>query len=250
MSSILMDQLGDMTASFHDLGQIQVPPETRTFKPVPHDHLVTKMIEVSSDIFTDYTMVGEHYALAREGQRLFAVLNFQHKEIPDMALSLAARSSYDKSMSLAFAAGATIFICTNLALQGDIVEMKKHSPKNMDNIEDTVLRMTYKSMKSFKQINTDAHFLQQVPMSNERGFEMLGKLYGEGLLTPRQLPVVKDKWLRPDYECFQARNAWSFYNSVNEGLKSTPPNKVMEKHIDLHRVMMDQAVSIPEFTLP
>jgi hypothetical protein len=64
--------------------------------------------------------------LARQGNQLFALLNFK-KDHNELGLSVAFRNSYDRSMSIGLAIGASVFICDNLALNGDIAVMKKHT---------------------------------------------------------------------------------------------------------------------------
>jgi hypothetical protein len=78
-------------------------------------------------------------------------------------------------------------------------------------------------------------------IENSDAFKMIGLLFGNGVLTPRQLPVVKKEWLNPSYEDFRPRTMWSFYNACTEALKSCPPLVIMEKHISLHTMITDQA---------
>jgi hypothetical protein len=74
-------------------------------------------------------------------------------------------------------------------------------------------------------------------LGNDDAFRLLGLLYGNDVITPRQIPVVKKEWLSPTHEAFGERSAWSFYNACTEALKSSPPNKIMEKHISLHEIL-------------
>lgn len=39
-------------------------------------------------------------------------------------------------------------------------------------------------------------------------------LYGHGVLTPRQIPVLKNEWLKLSHDEFMERNRWSFYMAV------------------------------------
>ena len=74
-------------------------------------------------------------------------------------------------------------------------------------------------------------------LSDDDAYKLTGLLYGRGVITPRQLPVVKREWQEPSHEEFEDRNAWSYYNAVTEALKTAPPNRILEKHIALHHVM-------------
>ena len=66
------------------------------------------------------------------------------------------------------------------------------------------------------------------------GFAVLGNLYGERIIGPRQFIAAAEEWRKPRHDEFQPRNAWSLYNAVTESLKTSPPQEVMEKHVNLH----------------
>jgi len=74
-------------------------------------------------------------------------------------------------------------------------------------------------------------------LTDDDAYKLTGLLYGRGILTPRQIPVVKREWQDPSHAEFADRNAWSFYNAVTEALKTSPPHRIMERHIALHKVL-------------
>ena len=59
------------------------------------------------------------------------------------------------------------------------------------------------------------------------------------MIKPRQLTQTLREWRNPIHDEFKERNVWSLYNAMTSALKSTPPNKIMEKHIDLHDKMRE-----------
>lgn len=180
------------------LDLIPLPAESDTYKPVSHYHLANKLLTISQVILKDYLIVGEHYGLARNGNQMFAYFKFQ-KEVGDMALSLAFRNSYDRSMSIGLAIGACVFVCDNLALQGEIVVMKKHTKNVWLALENTCIQTLYKSQECFVKIAEDAEAMKIHPLEDEEAFKIMGLLYGRDIISPRQLTVVKDEWLRPSY---------------------------------------------------
>jgi len=234
-STLSLHTKGTHKITRDELDLIPTPPVTASYQPVSHYHLANKLVTIGNDILTDYTMIGENYGIAREGQRLFAVLNFQRQDNSEMAMSIGFRNSYDKSMSIGIAIGASVFVCDNLALEGQVAVMKKHTKNVWTAIEDLAITTLYKSGKNFDKIITDSEHLKTLVFEDRQAFEMIGWLYGQGIISPRQIPVVKDKWLKPGHEQFAARNQWSFYNACTEALKSTPPTCIMEKHIQLHQ---------------
>lgn len=219
------------------LDLIQTPEETDSYVPVSHYHLADKLVNISTDILRDYVLVGEQYAVARNGNQMFAVLNFKREE-NDMALSIAFRNSYDRSMSLGIAVGATVFVCDNLALQGDIVIMRKHTKNVWNELEDLSISTMYKAGKRYEQIVADSQLLKKQRLQDEEAFMFMGMLYGYGIVSPRQITVLRDEWLKPSHKEFEERNMWSFFNATTESLKSCPPVSIMEHHSQAYNMLV------------
>jgi len=83
----------------------------------------------------------------------------------------------------------------------------------------------------------DAEEMRGKYLGNDDAFKLLGLLYGNDVISPRQIPVVKKEWLSPSHDDFSSRSVWSFYNACTEALKTAPPNKIMERHIALHNIL-------------
>ena len=227
---------GGRYATRDELSIVPVPGATDSYTPVPHNHLAETLSVIGRDILKGYSLDSEQYALARDGNQMFGVLTFRG-EHPDMGLSVGFRNSYDKSMAIGIAIGAKVFVCDNLALAGDVTVLRKHTGNVWASLEDVAISTLYRSQKNFHRVVEDAEFLKNMKISDTGAFQYMGLLYGKGVLTPRQLPVVKREWLKPSHEDFRPRNMWSFYNACTEAMKSAPPVLVMEKHIMLHEVM-------------
>jgi hypothetical protein len=236
MSDLLTGR-GTELVTRSQLDLITLPEPTESYIPVSHYQLADKLVTISTDILRDYTLIGEQYAIARQGNQMFAILNFQREE-SDMALSIAFRNSYDRSMSLGIAVGANVFVCDNLALQGDIVIMRKHTKGIWNELEDLSISTLYKAGKKFQEIQADAELLKRQRVSIDEAFMFMGMLYGYGIVSPRQATVLKDEWLRPSHKEFEDRTMWSFYNATTESLKSCPPVTIMEKHAQAYNFLM------------
>lgn len=235
----MMIHRGAMYVNRHELDLVPLPEETDSYQPVSHYQLADRLLTIGQDILTDYCLVGEKYALARQGQQMFAFLQFG-KEEEELGLSIAFRNSYDRSMSVGLAIGASVFICDNLALTGDIAVMKKHTKNVWTSLEDLAISTIYKSQKNYRDIQVAAELMRGTPFSNADAFATLGLLFGRDIISLRQIPVVREEWLRPGHDAFRERNAWSFYNACTEALKSCAPSAIMEKHIQLHNEMVNR----------
>lgn len=234
----IMLHCGGEPISKDELSLIPLPKETDSYKPIDHYELANRILTVSQDMLSDYVLIGESYGVARKGNQLFAVLNFKG-ESSEMAMSVAFRNSYDKSLSFGMAFGSTVFVCDNLSLTGDIVVMKKHSKGILDTLDDTIIANIFRARQAYHKILYDSDKLKRVPMNDQQAFSIMGMLFGMDLVSPRQLPKLKAEWLSPSHAEFQPRNAWSFLNGFTEANKSTPILDVMERNARGYKVIND-----------
>jgi len=223
-----------------DLSIPPVPPATSTFTPIPHYDLANTVRTISQDILRDYFIFDERYVLAREGDQLFAVLDFKGED-KETALAIGYRSSYDNSLALKLTTGASVFVCSNLMLSGDnIAVMKKHTKNLLIGLEDMIITAVYKAQHSHQRIIEDGNRLKNISIEDRQAARLLGQLFWDGIISPRQVPVVRSEWLKPSHEEFQPRTAFSFYNCCNHALKTnTPISQTIERHITLHKVMTE-----------
>ena len=229
---------GGKPADLEDLRKVALPQETKSYKPLGHYPLVLTLGEVADKLLKDYEFDKGIYALSKDGQRMFG-LHTYGTQTSDLSLAIGFRNSYDKSMSIGIAIGASVMICDNLALSGDITVMRKHTTNVIADLEMMILRVMYRAEENFTQICESADQMKQTELDDNGAFKMLGLLFGKNVLSPRQLPVAKKEWLSPSYSEFQPRNGWSFHNAVTAALKSTPPNKILERHIRLHDLVTE-----------
>jgi hypothetical protein len=235
--SLLLVHKGGHIVTRDDLALVPVPEATESYLPVPHNHLADTLSAIGRDILKGFDFHKEQYALARDGSQMFGVHVFKSAHA-ELGLSIGFRNSYDKSMAIGIAIGAEVFVCDNLALTGDITIMKKHTLNVWQGLEDAAISTLYRSQKNFEKIIGDSEILKGRPLDDTEAFKLIGLMFGHGILTPRQLPVVKNEWLKPAHEDFRPRNMWSFYNACTGALKGCPPLLIMEKHIELHNIVM------------
>ncbi len=81
--------------------------------------------------------------------------------------------------------------------------------------------------------------MKGVMLEDNQAFRIMGLLFRKEIIGPRQLTVMKDEWLKPSYEPYQARNLWSLYNCATHALKTTPPIMAMEKRVNLHEAIIE-----------
>ena len=235
----LLMQRGGEVATLENVKEIPIPKATRTYQPVSHEQLSTMLLQMAAHLLPGYSHDSSQYGLAADGNKMFGVHTFKNGASA-LGLSIGFRNSYDRSLSVGIAVGASVFVCDNLMLTGDLTVLRKHTSNVHADIDSLALSAIYKSRSAFNQIKADAEVMKQIPMSDDEAYRMLGLVYGRGIITPRQIPVVKNEWLKPSHDAFEPRNLWSFYNAVTESLKTSPPQSIMERHLAIHKQLMEQ----------
>ena len=233
---------GAEAATIEQLAMIPLPQETRSYKPVAHHELANMLSSIAANLLPEFTLDSTQFGLARDGQKMFGVHTFKNGNSA-LGLSIGFRNSYDRSLSVGIAVGASVFVCDNLMLTGDLTVLRKHTSNVHADIDSLALSAIYRSRSAFNQIKQDAEVMKQIPMSDDEAYRMLGLVYGRGIITPRQIPVVKSEWLEPSHDAFEDRNLWSFYNAVTESLKSSPPQSIMERHLAIHKQLMNHVAA-------
>jgi|TARA_R100001530_G_scaffold29173_1_gene23052 hypothetical protein len=239
MKNKMMLHCGGKEVGFEELAAVPLPEETNTYVPVSFADIVNNTKMVADDLLKGYEYDSSQYALAGKDQRFFGVHFYKGDDFddqtPQMHQAIGMRSSYDKSMANGICAGARIFVCDNMSFFGEITIMRKHTKNVIQDLQDELVKALYRANHSFLNLVEDADIMADKPLTNNKAYEFIGKLYGHNVLKPRQLAETFRHWKNPPYEEFQDKNMWSLYNACTESLKSTPPNRILEQHIKLHK---------------
>jgi hypothetical protein len=107
------------------LALVPTPPGTTTHKPVPHIEVVNALLETLA--FRHITVVRDEYAVDKTGAKMFGVMELD-QGMEGARFVLGLRNSHDKSFRLAVTVGLRVFVCENLAFNGDYSPvLAKHS---------------------------------------------------------------------------------------------------------------------------
>jgi len=140
-SSRLVLHCGAFAASLDQVLAVPTPPRTATYEPLPYGDLIGWIMESAqaSGLTPKNSIVkvkredGKiesveqpiQLGLSRDGQKLFFLVDFEN-QLDGHSYSVGGRTSHDKSIAAAIAAGARNFVCDNMALAGDLTVFQKH----------------------------------------------------------------------------------------------------------------------------
>jgi hypothetical protein len=206
---------GARVVSRDELQAIEPPPETATWKPVKHAHVVDLIHQELA--FREIAVVREEYAVQRDGQYLFAamVLNWLHTD--EFAAALAFRHSNDRKEAMKMYAGVSVFVCDNMALSGEeIILHKRHLPS---------LNLRHALMQAFDRYQDGALILRRNIEALQREVLTIGDaerklftIFHRRVLPSRLLVPIADAYLTG-----ASQTSWGLLNACTAVTKTLPP---------------------------
>jgi hypothetical protein len=156
-------------------------------------------------------------------------------------MRLAFRNSYDKSMSVAFVAGASVWICSNGMISGEIQFMRKHTGSVIQELNERIVSAIDELEQHFDLMISHSERMKSIELKKREAAELVGRMYiEEDLILPTQLSVVKKEIERPTYQDFRDDTLWSLYNHVTYSLKESHPITYIQQHKNLHQFVSDE----------
>jgi len=217
---------GAFEATREDVIAVPVPPATRTYETLPHAGLLKRLEGRFAD--QGFEITRERYGLTAEGDRLFGVYDLIHPGggciEPDYTLCAGFRNSYDKSMKAGVALGASVFVCDNLALTGEFVIDRKHTPGINHEFDDMIAGVVARFAGDAETIHEDIRGLKRFQLrpdgdaETERTFlrRVMGETVLRGAYPANKLAKVLKEYERPTHKEFRGRNAWSLLNAFTQ----------------------------------
>ena len=227
---------GYRPATFSELETIPITPQgerSDRWMGVQHAELVTGIKDCFQDAGLE--IKESKYSLQKTGHGLVGGFVFDTPQardtslVPDYDLACGFMHDNQSRRGLRLALGATVRICSNGMVTGEVVWKRKHTRGLV--------------LNDWLRVGVD-HFMNSVEDSNERierlstieidreADHVLMQLGRRKVLSWKNVGKAYEKWLRPTHEEFQARNAFNLYQAFNETVKTVP----MQSQFDaLHR---------------
>lgn len=214
--------------------KVETPPNTETWFPMSHRHLLT---EVESQLSGGGFILGKQgYALSHDGARFFGVLEVR---IPghhnsDFRFVVGVRNSHDKTFPAAMVAGTQVFVCDNLAFTGQVKLSRKHTRFAQRDLRHLSSRAVGKLGDRFMKLDQRIDLYKQKRITDNKAHDLVIRALDCRAITATQVPKILHEWREPSHREFQRRNVWSFFNAVTETHKELNPHIASRRSEALH----------------
>ena len=221
MSSTLVAHGGTTKISREELVTIPVPEATRTHKPIPHHEVVQALVETLG--FRRIQVVKDEYAVSQDGMKMFGVLDLE-SGFEGCRFSIGIRNANDKSMRLALTVGYRVFVCDNLAFQGDFTPVLAKHSKNFSVLDSLAIGVD-RIQRNFEPLSEQVMRWRESQITDDQAKLVIYRAFIEGELdVPKHLAKdVHRYYFQPEYEEFQPRTMWSLSNAFTSSLKALEP---------------------------
>ena len=225
-----------MNATREFLLNVPVPARTDSYSPVSHSSIINAAYEQLDR--HNLVATNEFFNSSSDGRKVIGGLDIIHPDAPHLGMRLAFRNSYDKSMSVAFAAGSVTWICSNGMVSGEIQYIRKHTGSVVQELNQKIITTINQLDEHFQKMIRHSQQLHNIEMTKEQYGELIGKLYiVDKVVIPTQLSIISKEIDEPTFEDFRDMNAWSLYNHVTYSLKSSHPTTYLSQHTEFHNFM-------------
>lgn len=204
-----------------ELAQIPTPPATPTHVPIPHTEVVSSLVETLG--LRHIGVVGEEYAVTSDGMEMFGVLDLE-TTFEGCRFALGVRNANNKRFRLSCTVGLRIFVCQNLAFQGDYTPVLAKHTKNFG-LQDSISIGVDRMQRNFEPMRRQVEAWRASQLSDEAAKLIVYRAFVEGQLeVPKHLArVVHSQYFDPQHEEFTPRTMWSLSNAFTSAFKELDP---------------------------
>jgi hypothetical protein len=210
-----------------------MPVDKPTHFPIPHGEFLDQIYEVAPDY--DLEIADKQFALAKNGDRLFGVLNCQ-TFTQGVSIAIGIRQSHDKTMSAGLCAGSRVFVCDNLAFSAEVVSKRKHSRNILRDLPGVLRDMFRKLPNYIAQERAYIEDFRGAEITDQEAYFIMVEAVKRGTFPATKLPAVLHNYHEPKHEEFAPRNAWSLLNAYTEVQKVRSPQQQMQ--VDLFQMFV------------
>lgn len=197
-------------------------PQGRFHTPVAHIELI-QMLEYSVKETLKAEVRSEQFAVRKDGAMLFGVMSLTYRERDDLSAAIGFRHSNDRSMSLQFVAGMSVFVCDNMVMRGDTIFLReKHDVRTLNlQAQLTAGLGVYAKQVAMLESETDALRTTLLDDNAAKAF-ILDAFVKHHVMPINLMSDVVTAYFEPPHAEFKPRTAWSLHNAFTEVAKRMP----------------------------
>lgn len=217
----------------------KLPESTKSYKPIGHQQVYELVAERLDK--EGLNIVNERFNKDSKGDKMFAELSVSSGST-DLRMAVGFRNSYDKSMPVGFVSGAQVIVCTNLMLEGEVKEVRKHTVNLKRDLDDKLDAVISNLEQNFQRLENDINVFKEVELPEQKAQELFGKIlmHHPEVASINQVTKAIQNFKEPLHD-FGNQTYWGFYNAFNEGFKDIHPYIAARNYLNLQKFVKEHA---------
>jgi hypothetical protein len=218
-----------------------VPVQTRTYKPVSHSQLID--LTLNSIDKAGFKLDKETYSSAVDGQVANGRFSISNVADSEMQLQIGWQNSYNKQLTLKFAIGTRILVCSNGCVSGDFGAFKKkHVGEIQSFTPSAIIDYIAQAGEAFTLMQQQRESMKQIEITKRTKAELVGRMMlEEQFITSTQLNIISRELKAPTHDYNAKDSLWELYNYTTFAMKESHPGLWMDSHIKAHKFFNDYA---------
>ena len=224
----------DYTSLKHLVTAVPVPAQTATYKPVSNAQLIDLTLAAIDG--AGFTLGKEAYTLAADGQVATGKFTLSNIMDSEMQIQIGWQNSYNRQVSLKFAIGVNIMICSNGLVSGDMGTFKKAHKGAIQEFTPSAITEYIKSAgDAFREMQIQRELMKQVEITKRQQGELLGRMvYESDIISTMQLNIIRKELIKPSYDYGVENTLWDLYQHTTHSMKEVHPGSWMSDHMSAH----------------
>ena len=217
-----------------------IPEQTKTYKPISHQQLIDLTLESIHQ--AGFALDKEIYTTARDGNVANGRYTITNVADSEMQLQIGWQNSYDKSMSLKFAIGTHIIVCSNGCVSGDYGAFKKKHVGEVQTFTPTAITEYIKQAgEAFQRIQGERDHMKNIEITKRTSAELIGRMIiEEGIIESTQLNIIRREMDNPSFDYGAPGSLWELYQHTTCAMKEIHPSLWMNNHINAHSFFVNE----------
>ena len=210
----LMIHCGAEPVNAGSLTALETPDGTDTHVPIAHADVVD-MVRYALGYY-DHEIVEEHHAITPDGARYFGILSLR-SSYGDYTDMVGLRNSHDKKFPIGISFGSRVFVCDNLAFNGDHVIRRRHTQNARRDLPGLVAEVVAPLKEHRMRQHTAIETYQSTGLTDTAADSAIMQLYRQGVINVQRIATVANAWDEPPHD-WGDRTAWRLFNVVTFAL--------------------------------
>lgn len=220
MSNALMLHCGAEKTTLKAVKAVVTPAATESHFPVAHGQLIDQLGNAIKE--RGFTVKNAAHSLAREGSRYFGLFEVESKDKifgDDFGGVIGLRNSHDKRFSAGLTMGSQVFVCDNLAFNGDVKVGRKHT-RHIERDLPRLMAQAFGKLTDFGYAQTELfNRFKETELTNTQANDLIIQAVDCKAVSASRIPEVLKQWRTPNHPEFNERTTWSLFNAFTEVYK-------------------------------